>query len=291
MIFAFLQGCIRLYPAHDPYFHRIQHGSWTFGQILAALSLLSPLALVFHELLNRGSRAWHTSSSQPAHQTRATGITQADDPNHGRDIELRAINDGKSEVHGTGLDARQIRNANDQGEGSVGPNDATSVLDSPEFRSSKCMSGAVWLLVFTVTILAYAQLMFIYVGYAGPTRLSILLFLGFVTLPASYYTWALMALSAWSETSYYTSGYDHDSLFTPNASHLMMLIATVSPASLAWLIMLNVHPLQRTSLGSPSYHWALCLLTGSYVATVLYFMKSIIINLTMLTKLRSRGQR
>ncbi|KAG6354569.1 hypothetical protein INS49_004587 [Diaporthe citri] len=252
LIFAFVQGCMTLYPAHDPYFHKIQHGAWTFGQILAVLGPLSPLALVVPEVFKRGSRAWHTSSHQTAHPTPAAAITQSSHTSHDRGIGLRAKNDGHSEADVTELDARQIRETDDQGEDSVGPDGATSVLDSPEYRSSKWMSIAVWLLVVTVTLLASAQIVYVYVGFSGPERLPILLSTALDILPASCYAWALMGLSIRSQAAHYASGYRHGSRFitwitTPNASQLMMFTAVFSPIGVIMLTLLDVLGSQNPS--------------------------------------------
>lgn len=294
MIFAFVQGCIRLDPAHDPYFHRVQREGWTFGQILAVLVPLSPLALVVHELFNGGSRAWYTSRNEPAHITQATVITRRDDPSHDRGKELSAINDGHVEYNCTGLDARQPPSSNDQREDNAGPDGATTVLDSPEYRSSKWMSIAVWLLVTTVTLLASAQLIYIYFGFSDPERLPTLLFTTLMTLPASCYAWALMGLSIWSEAAYFKSGYRHGSRFitwitTPNASHLMMLTAAFGPLGIFVLTLLDVLASQRPSpLGTPGRQWAWYLFLGSYWAIVSYFLESIMINLIILIKRRWR---
>ncbi|KAI7783540.1 hypothetical protein LA080_011669 [Diaporthe eres] len=214
LIFTFVQGCIRLYPAHDPYFHRVQHEGWTFGQILAALSPLSPLALVVHEVLNGGRRAWHTSSNQPAaNPTPATVTTQTDNLSHDSGIGLREMNNGHTEGNVTGPNTGQIRNADDQGEGNIDPDGATSVLDSPEHRSSIWMSIAVWFAVVTVTLLASAELVYIYGGYSDIRRLSILLMLVFGTLPTYCAPWVLVGLSIRSEAAHYASGYHHGSRF------------------------------------------------------------------------------
>lgn len=229
LIFAFVQGCIRLYPAHDPYFHIVQREGWTFGQILAVLSPLSPLALVVHELFNGGSRAWHASSNQPEHMTTAAVITQTDDPSHTPGIELRAVNDGNVEANGSGLDRRQVRTGSDQGEGSSGPAGATSLLDSPEYRSSKWMSIKVWILVITVTHLAYTELIHIDMAHSDPESLPRLIFGLFATFAATSYAWVLMGLSIWSRSANYNSGYHHDSRLTtsaarPDTFHLMMML-------------------------------------------------------------------
>lgn len=285
-----MQGCIRLYPAHDPYFHKVQREGWTFGQILAVLVPLSPLALVVLEVFKGRSRAWHTSSNQPAHPTHAAVITQRDHPSHDRDTKLRAINDGNLEAEVTGIDAGQIRNSNDKGEDSAGPDGATSILDSPEYRSSKWMSIAVWLLVVTVTLLASAQIIYIYVGYSDRQRLPILVYAALDTLPASCYAWALMGLSIRSATAHYASGYRHGSRFikwitTPNASQLMMVTAVFSPIGVILLTLLDVLGSQRPSpLGTPGRQWALYLFLGSHWAIVSYFLESIMINFIMLMK-------
>lgn len=296
LIFAFVQGCIRLYPAHDPYFHIIQHEGWTFGQILAVLFPLSPLALVVNELFNGGNGAWHTSSKLPENLTPAIVITQIDNPSHDRGIELRTLNDGHSEANNrTDLNSRQTQNVNDQGEDSVEPVGATSILDSLEYRSSKWMSIAVWLLVITVTLHAASQLIYIYVGHSEPERLSLLVFVALATLPASCYAWALMGLSIWSETSHYNLGYRHGSrliklLTTPNASQFMMLTAFLGPLGVILLTLLEVLAYQRPSLDLPSRKWAWYLLFGCYGAITAYFTESIEINLIVLTKSRFRRQ-
>lgn len=294
LIFAFVQGCIRLYPAHDPHFHRVQHEGWTFHQILAILVPLSPLALVVHELFNGGSRAWYTSRNQPVHITQATVITRRDDPSHDRSKELSAIHDGHLKDNGTGLDARLPPSSNDQSEDNDGPDGATAVLDSPEYRSSKWMFIAVWLLVSTVTLLASAKLIYIYVGFSDPQRLPTLLFATLMTLPASCYAWAPMGLHIWSETAYFKSGYRHGSRFitwitTPNASHLMMLTAAFGPLGVFLLTLLDVLASQNPSpLGTPGRQWAWYLFLGSYWAIVTYFLESIMINLIVLIKRRWR---
>lgn len=297
LIFAFVQGCIRLYPAHDPYFHRVQHEGWTFGQILAVLSPLSPLALVVHELFNGGSRAWYASSNQSAHMTTAAVITQSDDPSHNSGIELSAVSDGHVDANGSELDGRQFRTASDQGEGSAGPAEATSVLDSPEYRSGKWMSITVWLLVITVTLLASTELIYIDMAHSEPESLPRLLFGMFATFAASSFAWVLTGLSIWSETAYHDSGYHHDSRFTtwitkPKASHLMMLPATFSLLGVILLNLLDALASQGPSpLGTSFRSWTSYLFGGSDWAIWTYFLETIMINFITLGILINRRRR
>lgn len=291
MTFAFVQGCIRLYPAHDPYFHRVQHQGWTFGQILAVLAPLSPLALVVNEVLNGGSRAWHASSNRPAHPTRATEVTQTDNPSQDSSIGLRKVNDRHSEANVTEPDARHIRNAKDKGEGSIAPDGATSLLDSPEHRSSTWMSIAVWFLVATVTLLASAELVYIYGGYSDFQRLSILLMLVFGTLPAYCYPLVLVGLSTRSETAHYASGYRHGSRFITwisKASRLTMMTATLGPLVVIVFTLLDI--LAPSPLGTPDRPWASYLFFGSYWAIGLYLIESTVINFIVLIKRKLRRQ-
>lgn len=294
LIFAFVQGCIRLYPARDPYFHRVQHEGWTFGQILAVLAPLSPLALVVLEVFRGRSCAWHTSSNQPAHPTHAAIITQKDHPSHDHGTKLRAINDGNLEAKATGIDARKLRNADDQGEGSIGPDSAMSLLDSPEYRSSKWMSIAVWFLVVTVTLFASAELIYIYGGYSDVRRLSLFLMFAFGTLPAYCAPWVLVGLSIRSETASYASGYRHGTRFITwlsKASRLMMITAALGPLCFIVSTMLDVLAPQRPSpLGTPDRPWAVHVFFGSYWAIVLYLIENIMINFIMFMKLRLRRQ-
>lgn len=289
-----MQGCIRLYPAHDPYFHKVQHEGWTFGQILDVLSPLSPLALVVHEVFNGGSRAWHTSSNQPAHPTRATVASQTDHTSRDRGVELREAHDGHLEANVTEPDARQTRNENNQGEDSVSHDGATNILDSQEYRSSKWMSIATWFLVVTVTLLASAELIYIYGGYSDFRRLSILLMVVFGTLPAYCYPWVLIGLSIRSETASYASGYHHGSRFITwisKTSHLMMMTLALGPHGHIVSTLIDVVAPQRPSLiGTPYRPWARHVFFGSYWAIVLYLIESVMINFITLMQSRLRRQ-
>lgn len=171
------------------------------------------------------------------------------------------------------------------------PGGATSVLDSPVYRSSKWMSIPVWLLVSSVTLLGSSQLLHIYMGYADSQRLPILLLMVFVILPASCYAWILMGVHIRSETIYYNSGYRHGSrlvtwMFTPKASQLMMLTAAFCPLGIIMFTLLDVLDIQWPSLGAPSRLWAMYLLNGCFGGIAAYFSESIGINLILFAKLR-----
>lgn len=226
---------------------------------------------------------------------RPTVITQPEDPSLDRDIELPAMNDADLEANGTGLTTEQVRNTSGQEERSMSSGSATSVLDNPDFRSSRLMSISVWVLVITVTLLASAQLLYIHVGYSDPHRLKTLLLVALVNLPASCYAWALVGLYVWNETSYHNFGHDHLPRlirwqFTPKASHMMMLYGAFGPIGIIVLTLLEVHAWQRPWLGPPNRNWAWWLLLGSYGAISTYFAENIMINLMMFVKVRFRRQ-
>lgn len=252
---------------------------------MAVLFPLSPLALVVMEIV---SCAWRRSSNQPADENITFAITKMDHPSHDDGQNLYASDDKNLEAISTELDKFQIRNGNDPGENRADQDDTTTaILDSPEYRSSKWMSIAVWLLVISVTLLASTQLAYTYVGFSLSGTVPALLPLALGALPISCYAWALMGLHMRSEATHHASGYRHCSRFIkwttkPSASQFMIFTAAFCPLGILILMVLDVlgsqNPLSR---GSPGRDRVFYLFDGSFWAIVGYFFESIYVNFVM----------
>lgn len=217
----------------------------------------------------------------------AFGNTKTFHPSQDREIKLHATDDRNLEAIVTGLDKKETRNANDQGEDCAGQDGATAILDSLEYRSSKWMSIAVWLLVISVTLLASTQLIYTYVGFSLLATLTTLLPIALVALPFACYAWALTGLHIRSEATQRSSGYRHGSRFIkwttmPSAAQFMKFTAALCPLGIIILTVLDVlgaqGPLPRTM---PGRDWALYLFQGSFWAIVEYFLEIVYINFVM----------
>ncbi|KAJ3519766.1 hypothetical protein NM208_g13995 [Fusarium decemcellulare] len=243
LVFSVILGCIRLYPAHDPLMHRIQSETWSFGQILAVLTPLSPLALVVQSVFNGGSHAWHSARNAELSQPPETAFTDMElqDPDGSRP---RGNPPPASTISATTLSVLSQQKA----------------LDSSTYRSSHWIHTAVWLLVGSLILMAFSMLQYIYLGWSAPKKLVIFFAVVLTTFPAFGYVPILLGLTVG------TGGTRMSRTLVTTYAILLVGCIVVALFSLRTYLKPVMHP---------SWQWAWLFVAVAYLPVLVYFVGGI----------------